>query len=141
MIAYKNELVAKKIDNLSSILMCVLSSMELDIISFRDAKNIISEAVDLTASLVSTFDKRELFSDISETSGRKVNLFESVGDRICKMRKLRGLNHFQLATKVGVTRSCEEAWEENVTVPASDKIIPLSEALNCDPLWLLTGEG
>lgn len=64
---------------------------------------------------------------------------ETLGDRIKSMRELRNLGQFHLASSVGVTRSCIEAWEENTTIPASDKIIPLASALNCDPMWLLTG--
>lgn len=63
----------------------------------------------------------------------------TIGTRIKSMRELRNLGQFHLASSVGVTRSCIEAWEENTTIPASDKIIPLANALNCDPMWLLTG--
>ncbi|WP_190285997.1 MULTISPECIES: helix-turn-helix domain-containing protein [Pantoea] len=64
----------------------------------------------------------------------------TIGSRIKSMRELRNLSRFYLASSVGVTRSCIEAWEENTTIPASDKIIPLASALSCDPMWLLTGE-
>ncbi|KAA5949420.1 hypothetical protein F3I27_23700 [Pantoea sp. Bo_2] len=65
---------------------------------------------------------------------------ETIGTRIKSMRMLREFGWSDLAGSVDVTRSCIEAWEENTTIPASDKIIPLANALNCDPMWLLTGD-
>ncbi|MBD8159204.1 helix-turn-helix domain-containing protein [Pantoea agglomerans] len=66
---------------------------------------------------------------------------DTLGDRIKSMRELRNLGQFYLASSIGVTRSCIEAWEENTTIPGCDRLMPLANALNCDPLWLLTGSG
>ncbi|TNL03459.1 hypothetical protein CYD30_25105, partial [Kosakonia cowanii] len=62
---------------------------------------------------------------------------ETLGDRIKSMREAWNLGQSLLASSIGVTRSCVEAWEENATIPGCDKILPLANALSCDPLWLL----
>lgn len=66
---------------------------------------------------------------------------DTLGDRIKSMREMRNLGQFYLASIIGVTRSCIEAWEENTTIPGCDRLMPLANALNCDPMWLLTGSG
>jgi len=65
----------------------------------------------------------------------------TIGDRIKSMREVLGMSQRKLAGIIGVSGVCILKWEENTTIPGSDKIIPLSEALNCDPMWLLTGSG
>ncbi|TBL56446.1 helix-turn-helix domain-containing protein [Hafnia paralvei] len=64
----------------------------------------------------------------------------TLGPRIHDMRELRELNHLELGEMIGVSRSCVEAWEDGTTVPGCNHLVPLANALNCDPLWLLTGE-
>ncbi|ECJ2444977.1 helix-turn-helix domain-containing protein [Salmonella enterica subsp. diarizonae] len=65
---------------------------------------------------------------------------ETIGVRIRFMRKQHGMTQGQVAEAVNITMQAVSLWESNNTVPGSDKILPLADILQCDPLWLLTGE-
>lgn len=65
----------------------------------------------------------------------------SIGQRIRQARKLVSLQQHHIASATGVTIQAVSLWENDLTTPACDKIIPLANALKCDPLWLLTGNG
>ncbi|WP_277973287.1 helix-turn-helix domain-containing protein [Pantoea agglomerans] len=67
--------------------------------------------------------------------------YTTLGNRIHEARKALGLTQKQIAESCGVTASCVTQWEAGQITPSSDKIISLAIALNCDPLWLLTGSG
>ncbi|MFK3704667.1 helix-turn-helix domain-containing protein [Klebsiella sp. NPDC088457] len=63
----------------------------------------------------------------------------SIGQRIRQERKSASLQQHHIASATGVTIQAVSLWENDLTIPTCDKIIPLSNALGCDPLWLLTG--
>ncbi|HIB1529918.1 TPA: helix-turn-helix domain-containing protein [Salmonella enterica subsp. enterica serovar Muenchen] len=63
-----------------------------------------------------------------------------IGERIRKTRKERSLTQADLAEAANVTTQAVCLWENSNTIMAVDKLIPLANALKCDPMWLLTGE-
>lgn len=66
---------------------------------------------------------------------------ETIGDRIRARRKAVGLTQQGLAEAFGINRVSVTLWENNSTAPERDKIVPLAEILQCEPEWLLTGQG
>lgn len=64
----------------------------------------------------------------------------TIGQRIRHVRKSTDLNQQHVASATGVTVQAISLWENDQTIPTSDKIIPLANALKCDPMWLLAGE-
>ena len=66
---------------------------------------------------------------------------ESMGDRIHNKRLECNLTMEQLGEKVGVQKSAINKWEKNIVQNLKrDVIAKLSEALKCDPVWLMYGE-
>lgn len=63
----------------------------------------------------------------------------TIGERIHKLRKARGMIQPQIADAVNVSTQAVSLWENGSATPGSDKIIPLANALKCDPMWLLAG--
>ncbi|HFD9219018.1 TPA: helix-turn-helix domain-containing protein [Salmonella enterica] len=63
----------------------------------------------------------------------------TIGTRIRQLRKERMLTQAELAKSVDVQPNLVTMWESNTTEPRAKHIIPLSSALKCDPVWLLTG--
>lgn len=113
-------------------LSLILSALKTGDAEFKDLENALSMTWDINAENLTAMG----FIDSNSLVG-----LTSIGDRIREMRKLRELKQIQISDAVGVSAQAVSLWEKSEAVPASDKIIPLSEALNCDPLWLLTGEG
>ena len=60
--------------------------------------------------------------------------------RIKAARELRGVVQEALGAACGVTRAAVGQWEAGTSAPTMDKIEPLCEALDVDPVWLLTGK-
>ncbi|EAZ4483933.1 hypothetical protein CAJ22_25025 [Salmonella enterica] len=65
----------------------------------------------------------------------------SIGDHIQLARKNLGMSLDDLAAAV-IPDDVEALleWENNKSEPCASEIIRLSQALKCDPMWLLTGE-
>ena len=63
----------------------------------------------------------------------------SIGQRIRQARHSANLQQHHIASATGVSVQSVSLWENDLTIPTCDKIIPLANALKCDPLWLLTG--
>ncbi|EEP9438286.1 helix-turn-helix domain-containing protein [Salmonella enterica subsp. enterica serovar Reading] len=63
----------------------------------------------------------------------------TIGSRIRQLRKERMLTQAELAKSVDVQPNLVTMWESNTTEPRAKHIIPLANALKCDPVWLLTG--
>lgn len=59
--------------------------------------------------------------------------------RIRQLRKERMLTQAELAKSVDVQPNLVTMWENNMTEPRAKHIIPLANALKCDPVWLLSG--
>ncbi|EOC0699972.1 helix-turn-helix domain-containing protein [Salmonella enterica subsp. enterica serovar Kokomlemle] len=73
------------------------------------------------------------------TTNRDTADTSTIGARIRQLRKERMLTHAELAESVGVQPTLVTIWENNTIEPRANHIIPLANALKCDPMWLLTG--
>nr|WP_239916771.1 transcriptional regulator [Salmonella enterica] len=64
----------------------------------------------------------------------------TIGDRIQLARENLGMSHDNLAEKLNIHPGDVLTWEDGDDQPLAGIIIPLANALKCDPMWLLTGE-
>ena len=62
-----------------------------------------------------------------------------LNETIKALRKSKGLSQQELAVKVNVVRQTISKWEQGLSVPDSDLLIALSEALET-PVSTLLGE-
>ena len=62
-----------------------------------------------------------------------------LNETIKALRKSKGLSQQELAVKVNVVRQTISKWEQGLSVPDSDLLIDLSEALET-PVSTLLGE-
>ncbi|EAX2562016.1 helix-turn-helix domain-containing protein, partial [Salmonella enterica] len=62
-----------------------------------------------------------------------------LSSRIQLARKNLSLSEAELARKLNAYSDHISDWECDITEPPASMIIPLANALKCDPLWLLTG--
>ena len=62
-----------------------------------------------------------------------------LNENIKKIRKAKGLSQEELAAKLNVVRQTVSKWEQGLSVPDSDMLISLSEALDT-PVSVLLGE-
>jgi transcriptional regulator with XRE-family HTH domain len=60
-------------------------------------------------------------------------------DRLKHRRHALSLSQEDLADKAALSVRSIVAWEAGATTPSIRKIVPLAEALGCDPAWLLHG--
>ena len=63
----------------------------------------------------------------------------SLGERLTKLRKEKGLSQEEVAEKLDVTRQTVSKWETDASTPDFDKIIPLCKLYNLTTDELLTG--
>jgi len=61
--------------------------------------------------------------------------------RFSDRRKELGLTQAETARAVGVSRVSISQWEKGDTSPKGKNLHALAKVLNCDPNWLLTGQG
>ena len=57
---------------------------------------------------------------------------ESLGERLHRLRKLRGMTQGELASKLGVSKPTVWAWEQDRARPIEDRIQPIAEALGVE---------
>lgn len=65
---------------------------------------------------------------------------ENFGERVRRLRKLRGLTQAEVARTFGVTRAAVLQWERGMTQPTADKIEILAKVLATSVNYLLTGD-
>ena len=63
----------------------------------------------------------------------------SLGERLTKLRKERGLSQEEVAEKLDVTRQTVSKWETDASTPDFDKIIPLCNLYNITTDELISG--
>lgn len=68
-------------------------------------------------------------------------LMSTIGERIRERRKIMGITQAALAEAFGINRVSVTQWELGTTSPEVDKIVKLAQLLDCDPEWLLSGNG
>lgn len=138
----------EKVSTLGSLIVCVQSAMASGSMPNEDAINVMGVILDYATSIKSDEnDGASIAITISHpaSNNNKDSLTQitqenaSIGDRIRHRRKDLDLRQVEIADAVSVSAQAVSLWEKNETVPGSDKVIPLSSALKCDPLWLLTG--
>ncbi|ENT4610108.1 helix-turn-helix domain-containing protein [Salmonella enterica] len=71
---------------------------------------------------------------------QSLSLPETIAFRIQLARENLGLSEADLAEKLDIHPGDVLTWEDGTDQPLAGMIIPLSNALKCDPMWLLTGE-
>ncbi|EMD2987279.1 helix-turn-helix domain-containing protein [Salmonella enterica] len=64
----------------------------------------------------------------------------NIGNRIQIARENLGMSHDNLAEKLDIHPGYVLTWEDGTDQPLAGMIIPLANALRCDPMWLLTGK-
>lgn len=65
---------------------------------------------------------------------------ETIGNRICKYRKEKGLTQEELASKLGVSSQAVSKWENDVSCPDISLLPQLCRALGITSDELLTGD-
>ncbi|HBL9999477.1 TPA: helix-turn-helix domain-containing protein, partial [Salmonella enterica subsp. enterica serovar Kodjovi] len=65
----------------------------------------------------------------------------NIGYRIQIARESLGMSEDDLAEKLNIHPGDVLTWEDGADQPLAGMVIPLANALKCDPMWLLTGEG
>lgn len=65
---------------------------------------------------------------------------ESIGTRIEAARKKLGLTEADLARMIHTYSNPINDWECGICEVPANQIVPLADALHCDPMWLLAGE-
>lgn len=63
-----------------------------------------------------------------------------LGKRIKSARELRNVSQEALGKVCGVSRAAVAQWEAETSAPTMDKLEPICEKLDADPVWLLTGK-
>lgn len=63
-----------------------------------------------------------------------------LGRRLKEARELRGKSQEDVGRAAGgVSRAAVAQWEKGTSAPTADKLEPLCEFLDLDPVWLITG--
>ena len=65
----------------------------------------------------------------------------TLGEKICRLRKARGLSQGDLADALGVSRQSVSKWETDSSVPDLDKLVALSRRFGVTLDELVCGEG
>ena len=65
----------------------------------------------------------------------------TLGEKICRLRKARGLSQGDLADTLGVSRQSVSKWETDSSVPDLDKLVALSRRFGVTLDELVCGEG
>ena len=63
----------------------------------------------------------------------------SVGERIIELRKIQNITQGQLAKSLNVSRQAVSKWENDLSMPDTDKMIQLAEILDTDIEYLSSG--
>ncbi|HAF1587713.1 TPA: helix-turn-helix domain-containing protein [Salmonella enterica] len=64
----------------------------------------------------------------------------TIAFRIQIAREKLGMSEDDLAEKLNIHPGDVLTWEDGADQPLAGMVIPLANALKCDPMWLLTGE-
>ena len=70
--------------------------------------------------------------------GRWEGVFE-IGDRIRKVRLLKGMQQDEFADNIDVARAMVGRWESNATVPKIANVLAISETFGVSLEWLVAG--
>ena len=63
----------------------------------------------------------------------------TISERIFEKIESLGMTQREFAARTGIKPSTISEWKKNKTNPSSEKIMPICEALDVTPDWLLSG--
>lgn len=63
----------------------------------------------------------------------------SVGERITELRKSQNMSQVQLAQALNISRQAVSKWENDISLPDTDKLIQLADLLDTDIEYLSSG--
>lgn len=64
-------------------------------------------------------------------------MFNNFPDRLYVLRRLRGVNHCEVAYALGVTPSSVSAWELGKCTPQCKTMMRIAKEFDCSLSWLL----
>ncbi|EOF6019241.1 helix-turn-helix domain-containing protein [Salmonella enterica] len=97
----------------------------------------LEKTIDNARAYVTQFSKNYKHYKPTAPTGYTPN---NLGNRIQIARENLGLSEVDLAEKLDIHPGYVLTWEDGTDQPLAGMIIPLANALRCDPMWLLTGE-
>lgn len=62
-----------------------------------------------------------------------------IGGRIQSRKNQMGISTREVAEAVGVSRVALSLWEKGETALSAENLMKLSEVLQCNPVWIMTG--
>lgn len=130
---------------INSLLLCAQAALLNGAVSNRDVINVLDVAQDLissTASSSALHEKSTNHSSKEQPSPPSPHYDDglSLSDRLQLARENLGLNEADVARELGIYSDHISDWECGITELPAGMVIPLANALKCDPLWLLSGE-
>ncbi|EFQ8336584.1 helix-turn-helix domain-containing protein [Salmonella enterica] len=114
--------------------------------------NPLDKAQAILASLIESccdLDSVEIKTNLAIVNGFLCDAIEAAESRNIKnllafriqiARENLGMSEDDLAEKLDIHPGDVLTWEDGTDQPLAGMIIPLANALKCDPMWLLTGE-
>ncbi|EAX4765273.1 helix-turn-helix domain-containing protein [Salmonella enterica subsp. enterica serovar Louisiana] len=130
--------------SINSLLLCAQVALLSGTVPSIDVINVLDVAQDLISLTVNSSASSEISATNSDKE-QSTSLYTpyagelSLSDRIQLARKNLSLSEAELARKLNAYSDHISDWECDITEPPASMIIPLANALKCDPLWLLTG--
>ncbi|EJJ4408004.1 helix-turn-helix domain-containing protein [Salmonella enterica] len=97
----------------------------------------LEKTIDNARAYVTQFSKNYKHYKPTAPTGYTPN---NLGNRIQIAREKLGLSEVDLAEKLDIHPGYVLTWEDGTDQPLAGMIIPLANALRCDPMWLLTGK-
>ncbi|MEF9759352.1 helix-turn-helix domain-containing protein [Escherichia coli] len=93
------------------------------------------ELIELASNLLSITEKYSL----TVANSHKQNFATFPQPHIRTQREACGLTTGELAELLDLDEDIIIQWENGKAEPLASQVIPLSNILDCDPMWLLTG--
>ncbi|HAS9356995.1 TPA: helix-turn-helix domain-containing protein [Salmonella enterica subsp. enterica serovar Veneziana] len=131
--------------SINSLLLCAQVALLSGTVSSIDVINVLDVAQDLISLTLNNSDSNEISTTILNKT-QPAPLYAPydggllLGDRIQLARENLGLTEADVARTLGIYSDHISGWECGTTELPANMVIPLANALKCDPLWLLTGE-
>ncbi|EOZ6583466.1 TPA: helix-turn-helix domain-containing protein [Klebsiella michiganensis] len=129
--------------SINSLLICAQAALLDGTASNHDVVNLLDVAQDLISSTMNPFP----FAGVSDKHANQPTPLHatcngglSLSFRIQLARENLGLSEAELARQLNTYSDYILFWERGDTEVPANMIIPLANALKCDPLWLLTGD-
>lgn len=97
----------------------------------------LEKTIDNAREYVLQFSKNYKHSPNPQPTGYTPN---NIGYRIQIAREKLGMSEDDLAEKLNIHPGDVLTWEDGADQPLAGMVIPLANALKCDPMWLLTGK-